>query len=61
MGLSDASWFAATVAILLGIYIGERILDIDFLFFWQKPEKGENKKNDGTARRYHSSKVRDTP
>ena len=29
MGLSDASWFAATVAILLGIYIGERILDID--------------------------------
>ena len=27
MGLSDASWFAATVAILLGIYIGERILD----------------------------------
>ena len=61
MGLSDASWFAATVAILLGIYIGERILDIDFLFSGKKPEKGENKKNDGTARRYHSSKVRDTP
>lgn len=39
MGLSDASWFAATVAILLGIYIGERILDIDFLFFWQKTGK----------------------
>ena len=34
MGLSDASWFAATVAILLGIYIGERILD-----FWQKTGK----------------------
>ena len=33
MGLSDASWFAATVAILLGIYIGERILDIDFSVF----------------------------
>ena len=62
MGLSDASWFAATVAILLGIYIGERILDIDFFCFsGKKPEKGENKKNDGTARRYHSSKVRDTP
>ena len=58
MGLSDASWFAATVAILLGIYIGERILDIDFSVFL---EKGENKKNDGTTRRYHSSKVRDTP
>ena len=40
MGLSDASWFAATVAILLGIYIGERILDIDFFcFFWQKNRK----------------------
>ena len=61
MGLSDASWFAATVAILLGIYIGERILDIDFSVFGKKPEKGENKKNDGTTRRYHSSKVRDTP
>lgn len=62
MGLSDASWFAATVAILLGIYIGERILDIDFsVFLAKKPEKGENKKNDGTTRRYHSSKVRDTP
>ena len=61
MGLSDATWFAATVAILLGIYIGERILDIDFCFFGKKPEKGENKKNDGTTRRYHSSKVRDTP
>ena len=35
MGLSDATWFAATVAILLGIYIGERILDID----WQKTGK----------------------
>ena len=46
MGLSDASWFAATVAILLGIYIGERILDIDFSVFLAK---------------YHSSKVRDTP
>ena len=61
MGLSDASWFAATVAILLGIYIGERILDRFFCFSGKKPEKGENKKNDGTARRYHSSKVRDTP
>ena len=36
MGLSDASWFAATVAILLGIYIGERILDIDFSVFLAK-------------------------
>ena len=59
MGLSDASWFAATVAILLGIYIGERILDIDFSVFWQKTGKRGNKKNDGTTRRYHSSKVRD--
>lgn len=31
-----------------------------FLFSGKKPEKGENKKNDGTTRRYHSSKVRDT-
>ena len=62
MGLSDATWFAATVAILLGIYIGERILDIEFFCFSGKNrKKGKNKKNDGTARRYHSSKVRDTP
>ncbi len=39
MGLSDASWFAATVAILLGIYIGERILDIDFSVFLAKNRK----------------------
>lgn len=39
MGLSDASWFAATVAILLGIYIGERILDIDFSVFLAKSRK----------------------
>lgn len=39
MGLSDASWFAATVAILLGIYIGERILDIDFSVFLEKNRK----------------------
>jgi hypothetical protein len=38
MGLSDASWFAATVAILLGIYIGERILDIDFSVFIVKTQ-----------------------
>lgn len=39
MGLSDASWFAATVTILLGIYIGERILDIDFSVFLAKNRK----------------------
>lgn len=39
MGLSDATWFAATVAILLGIYIGERILDIDFSVFLAKNRK----------------------
>ena len=39
MGLSDASWFAATIAILLGIYIGERILDIDFSVFLAKNRK----------------------
>ena len=62
MGLSDASWFAATVAILLGIYIGERILDIDFsVFLAKKPEKRKDKKNAGTARRYPSSKIRNTP
>ena len=61
MGLSDASWFAATVAILLGIYIGERILDIDFSVFLAKNRKKGKIKNDGTTRRYHSSKVRDTP
>ena len=61
MGLSDASWFAATVAILLGIYIGERILDIDFLSSRQKTGKRKDKKNAGTARRYPSSKIRNTP
>ena len=46
MGLSDASWFAATVAILLGIYIGERILDIDFSVFLAKNRKnGKIKRN----------------
>ena len=43
MGLSDASWFAATVAILLGIYIGERILDIDFSVFLAKNRKKQIK------------------
>ena len=62
MGLSDASWFAATVAILLGIYIGERILDIDFSVFLAKNrKKGKKKKKREKPRRYHSSKVRDTP
>ena len=49
MGLSDASWFAATVAILLGIYIGERILDIDFSVFLAKNRKK------GKIKRRHKS------
>ena len=39
----------------------EKIIRNLVSFSGKKPEKGENKKNDGTARRYHSSKVRDTP
>ena len=50
MGLSDASWFAATVAILLGIYIGERILDIDFSVFLAKNrKKGKIKRMNNAA------------